>query len=283
MLLTMIKVTNPQGSVLELPLSDISSGYIVKDVEGLGPVKTSLVSSVFANADGEQYHSSRREARNLKIKLGLSPDYSLYSVHHLRSQLYQYFAPKTELKLTFRLFDKFATSVLNQQLDLDISGRVETLEPDLFTNDPSVDLSIMCFNPDLVDPRAIIFKGTTTHNLTETLLDYEGSSETGVIFRLLPRRIVPEFTIYHRTPSERLRTFHFTQQLTFLDELTVSSFYGNKYATLKRDGVERSVLYSITPQSDWFEIYPGPNHIRVQAAGDPVPYEIEYFNRYGGL
>ena len=74
MLLKTLKVTNSRGFTLDLPLEDISGGFIVKGIEGLGPVKATLVSSSFANMDGEQYHSSRRKARNLIVKLGLDPD-----------------------------------------------------------------------------------------------------------------------------------------------------------------------------------------------------------------
>jgi len=283
MLLKTLKVTNSRGFTLDLPLEDISGGFIVKGIEGLGPVKATLVSSSFANMDGEQYHSSRREARNLIVKLGLDPDYAISSVHDLRTQLYNFFMPKTQAKLIFSLFDKFSDSVLTQYLDLEIAGRIESFEPDMFTKQPSVDLSLMCFDPDFFDPNLIIFEGSTVADLTETVLEYTGTVETGVVLTLLPDRSLSEFTIYHRPPDETLRTVYFSYPLLAGDKLEISSVPGSKYITLTRWGVESSLLYAISPQSNWLEIFAGDNNFRVYADGAPIPFSIEYTNKYGGL
>lgn len=283
MLLKTLNVTNSRGLLLGLPLEDISGGFVVREIEGLGPVKATLVSSSFANMDGEQYHSSRRESRNIIIKLGLDPDYALYSVYDLRTQLYNFFMPKTSAKLEFNLFNKFSDNFIEQNLNLEIMARVESLEPDIFTREPAVDLSLMCYDPDFVDPNPVIFEGSTVDDLTETVLTYSGTVDTGVVFKILPDRDLPEFTIYQRPPDDTLHSVYFSQPLIAGDELTISSILGDKYVTLKRAGVESSQLFGVSPQSDWLELMPGDNVFRVYAEGAPVPYSIEYTNKYGGL
>lgn len=283
MLLKKLNVTNSQGSVLDLPLEDVSGGFVVKEIDGLGPVKATLVSSSFANQDGEQYHSSRRESRNIRIKLGLDPDYAAYSVYDLRTQLYKFFMPKTKAKLEFNLFNKFAESILTQDLDLEIYARIESLEPDIFSREPAVDLSLLCYDPDFVDPIPVIFDGFTVDDLTETVLEYEGNIETGAVFKIMPDRDMVDFTIYHRPPDDTLRTVYFTQPLLTGDELTIGSVIGEKHVTLKRAGVESAALYSISPQSSWIELFEGDNRFRVYSEGAPVPYSIEYTRKYGGL
>lgn len=283
MLLNRLDVTNRQGTVLELPLEDNSNGFSVKGIEGLDPVKATLVSSSFSNADGEQYHSSRREARDIKLSLGLDPDYGTISVKDLRDALSNYFMPKSKVTLGFHMFDKFAVSIFLGSLDLIIDGYVESFEAPLFVKDPTVDLIVRCFDPDFINPIPVIFDGSTVANLTETVLSYPGTVETGLIFTLMPDRAIDAFTIFHRPPDETLRMFDFSYPLLAGDVLKISTMVGSKSIKNTRVGVESSLLYAMSPQSNWLELQPGDNNLRVYAEGAPIPFSIEYTTRYGGL
>lgn len=283
MLLNALDATNSRGSVLSLPLEDISTGFVVKEVEGLDPVKATMVSSSFANVDGEQYHSSRREVRNIIIHLGLEPDWAEADVKELRDELYNFFMPKSKVILGFHSFDRHLVNVLDAHLDVQIEGRIESCEAPLFTSDPAVDISVMCFDPDFYDPVGVIFDGMSTADATEEVLSYKGSVETGVVFTLRPDRAISEFTIYHTPPDQTLRSTDFSYPLLAGDVLQISSVIGSKYARMTRGGTESSVLYAISPQSNWIELQPGDNNLRVYAAGAPVPYTMEYVTKYGGL
>lgn len=283
MLLKKLSVVNNRGSEITLPLGDPSGGILVKEIEGLGPVKATIVSSSFAGEDGAQYHSSRRETRNIVIRLGLDPDTTQMSVKDLRDQLYNFLMPKTEALLKFNLFDKLATNIIEQQLDLQIQGRVESLEPAMFSKEPAVDISVLCFKPDFIDPETVVFEGMSVSDLTETPLDYKGSVNTGVVFTLFPDRLVEEFTIYHRTPEEKLKVTYFTLPLNAGSELEISTIFGEKRVVMTEDGVESPVLYGLSQQSNWLELEPGENNLRVYAEGAPVPFSIEYTTKYGGL
>lgn len=284
MLLTRLRAQNSQGDILEFPLENPSNGYVVRDIQGMGPVKATLVSSSYAMKDGARYHTSRREPRNIVIQLGLTPDYGSMNPQHLRASLYRYFMPKTSVKLFFDLFDRFDTNIITQNLNVEIDGRVESFEVNQFTKDPTVDLSIICYDPDFVDPVLQTFNGDTVDDLTEVTLDYSGSVDTGVLFTLLPDSLINDFSIYHVGPEDRLSTINFTLPLSPGDTLEINSVVGNKYANLRDiTGVETSVLYGVTSQSAWLELKPGPNRIRVYTTDGPVPYKIEYTNKYGGL
>lgn len=282
MLLSSVKVTNAQGSVLNLPLED-PTDYVVRNIEGLGPVKATLVSTSFANMDGGQYHSSRRETRNIVLTLGLEPDYAVNSVQSLRDELYNFFMPKTKSTLNFHLFDKFTESILEQTKDLVIEGRIESCEPSIFTKDPAVDISLVCFDPDFVDPTPITFDGVTLTDLTDMSLVYKGNVDTGVLFTLLVDRPSEGFTIFHRPPDGSLVTIDFTYPLLTDDVVQICSVRGSKYVRLTRAGIESSILYAISPQSGWLELQPGDNSIRVYAVDTPMHYTIEYMNKYGAL
>ena len=138
-MLTSLKVFSQQGDLLTLTFREENYGIIVSSIAGLDPVKATIVSSSFAQLDGSQYQSSRREERHIILKLDLIPDYITTSVEDLRRILYSFFMPKSMLNLNF---------VRSDGLEVTIAGMVETFETELFDKDPSVIISITCFNPD---------------------------------------------------------------------------------------------------------------------------------------
>lgn len=273
-MLVKVEVRTRQGTLLSLPLGDDSSGFRVSEIEGLDPVKATLVSSGFAGLDGEQYQSSRRETRNIKIQLELDPDPTTDTVRSLRSRLYNFFMPKSEVSLRFFMEDG---------LEVDIVGIVETCETAMFTAEPAVDISIICFDPDFIDPTLVQQTGMTTADTLPRDIDYDGTVNTGIKFVLLVDRSVSQFTIYHTTPSDEVKTLDFSASLISGDWLLIDTIPGEKQATLIRSGVTSSVLYAISPQSTWIELEPGLNKIKVEATGTGIPLTVEHYNRYGGL
>jgi hypothetical protein len=273
-MLTLLEARSNQGALLSLPLQDVSDGYVLAEVEGLDPVKATIVSSSFAQQDGSQYQSAYREARNIKLKLDLEPDWASMTVSDLRNRLYAFFMPKSSVKLTF-----YTSSGLN----VDISGRVETFETPLFSKEPSIDISMICFDPDFVDPDLITVSGSTVSTTTRQLVHYDGSVDSGVVFALSVNRALSAFSIYHDPPDGSHRQLDFAASLVSGDVLSMSTVPGNKYATLLRSGVSSSLLYGVSPQSVGPTLQPGDNYIRVYATGAAIPWTIKYTNRYGGL
>lgn len=272
-MLSKVEARTPQGSLLTFLLDDPSNGFVVKDIDGLDPVKANLVSSSFALIDGEQYHSGRREARNIIIKLDLKPDYVTTSARGLRDILYDYFSPKSEVAL--RLYDG--------DLVVNISGRVETCECPIFTQEPSADISIVCFSPDFVENETEEFSGNSTSGTTETTVTYVGNVDVGFEFTLNVNRTLGEFTIYHRKPDGSLVQLDVEASLVSGDTVKIDTITGEKAATLIRSGVESSLLYAVSPQSTWTQLTKGDNTFRVYATGAAIPYTVDYINRYEGL
>lgn len=273
-MLETLEVRTSQGGLLSLQMIDPSLGFVIQDIQGLGPVNATLVSSSFAQQDGAQYQSSRREPRNMKLILGLYPDYTVDEVEDLRNRLYAFFMPKTEVKLT---------CITSKGLNVDITARVETCDPTYFEQEPAVAVSLMCFSPDFVDPDVVTVAANTTAGSTEVTLNYVGTVDTGIVFKLNVNRSVSEFTIYHQAADGSLRTMDFVASLISGDVVTISTIPGSKFATLTRDGVDSSILYAVSPHASWITLMTGVNQIRVYATGAGIPYTIDYTNRYGGL
>lgn len=274
-MLTQVVATNAQGLTLTLPLEDTSGGISIQNIDGLGPVKATIVSSSFAATDGVQYLSAKREPRNLVFKLGLVPDPFFETVANVRRRLYSFFMPKTNVDLQF---------TDDEGLIVNISGMIETCEPDIFSKDPALNVSITCFKPEFIDPTLVVLNEETVIDTTNIEIELpEGTVETGMTFQLLPNRDIDEFTIFSSLPSGLARRLDFEWQMHAGDVLTIVTIPGDKSITLTSAGVPQSLLYGMSPQSSWIDFYPGTNTFRVYAEGDPVPYTLSYSNRYGGL
>lgn len=260
--------------MLSLSLEDPISGIIVQEIDGLDPVNATIVFSSIATIPGSQYQSSQRENRNIILKLGLEPNYITASVRDLRKQLQGIFMPKSEISFRFYLDDGSP---------VDISGRVESFEAPLFTPEPNATISVICFDPDFKAIAPVVITGNTVSTSTETSVVYDGDIETGLTFVLSVNRSLSEFTIYNRLPDNTVRTLDFQAPLVAGDILTISTIPGSKSVILTRSGMTNSLLYAMTPQSNWIQFFKGLNKVRVYATGAAIPYEITYTTRYGGL
>lgn len=273
-MITKIEVTNVAGTVLTLLLDDYTNGFVLEDVQGLDPVKATIVTSKFAKKAGSQFQNSQRENRNLIVKIGLEPDYVLTSVRSLRWFLYDYFTPDAVVSL--RLYD-------DDDLVVDISGHVESCDAPLFSKEPQMDVSIICTDPDFIVLDPVVEDGFTVSDTTEFFINYPGTAKTGFEFVLHVDRTLTDFTIYQTEPGGATKQFDFSASLVADDELTISTVEGNKFVNLLRGGVTSSVLYGVPSTSSWLELKRGFNNFRVYALGAPIPFTITYTPRHGGL
>lgn len=274
-MITLIEARTLQGTLLSLPLGDISGGYSVQDVDGLDPVDASIVSSDFAGTDGEQYQSASVGKRNIILTLGLETDYVTNTVRSLRKKLYNFFLPKKQVSLRF--YD-------DEGLIVDIAGRIETCKSKLFTQEPQMEISVLCFDPEFVNTTVSTVPGSTVNSTTSNLYQYDGDIQTGFTLTLNVNQTLTEFTVYNTGEDGIVRSLDIQASLVSGDVVTISTVSGNKYVRRTRAGVTTSLLYGMTTQSEWVELYPGDNHFRVYITGaTPMPYTIAYTELYGGL
>lgn len=273
-MLTQVDVTNRRGNVLTLNMEENDTGYQVIDIQGLGPVNASLVGTSYAGVDGEQFQSSRRGTRNIIIKLELDPDFNPDTYTTLRQRLYTFFMTKSEVSLLFHM---------TSGLTVGIKAYVEEISAPQFEQDPEVEIGLISFEPDFADPQIVSIEGMSVDDNTFVPINYAGSVESGTVLTLNVNRILTDFTIYNMDESGTLVQLDFSGELQSGDQLVVSSLTGSKGITLTRDGISSSYLYGRSAQSGWIELFPGMNEFRVYANGDPIPYELEYVVRYGGL
>ena len=268
-----VDVRTPRGDLLTLQFDDISDGYIVGEITGLDPVKATVVETNFANLDGTEYQSSNRPSRNIVFSIEFDTG-AADSVSTLRDRLYPFFISKQAVSLTFYREDGLTVTT---------SGRVESMEAPLFTDEPKADISIICFDPDFIDPTPVVMSEFSTDDTGTTDIVYKGTSDVGMLFTINVAHPMTELTIYQTTPSGDVKSLDFAGDLVADDVLTISTVRGNKFVTLTRGGIDSSALYGVSPQSSWLTLEHGTNAMRVYATDGGSPATITYTNRYGGL
>lgn len=273
-----VEVMNPQGDLLTLSLEDNSNGYIVKDIGGLDPVKATIVTSNFATIPGQQRQSSNREVRNITFKLGYAPNFSEgQTIRALRSHLYEFFLTEQFVDLKFYMTDGLVVT---------ISGQVETAEAPLFAQEPQIDISILCFNPDFLDINLTELHSTFfTTDTSPSIINVPGNIKTGLTsLKFTAAKALTDFTIYHTTPAGVLNMMQISASIQLNDVIEICTIPLQKSITLTRLGVTTSLLYAVSPQSDWILLERGANQFYLNASTtNPSAVWVDFRNRYGGL
>src|SRR5690606_23654289 len=141
---------------------------------------------------------------------------------------------------------------------VEIMGRVEDVSTDLFVREPEVSITLLCFDPYFYATMSNTFYGETVEDDTYMDVEYEGSVEAGFLFRLSVDRTMTELSLSN-SPGGFQQTLDFLEPLIPGDVLEISTVPGNKRATRIRDGVQKSILYGVSPSAAWVQLFPGNN------------------------
>lgn len=278
-MLTLLEVVNYRSDTLQLSLTDVISGYIVRDIEGLSPVKATLTSSSQAEVDGAQFQNARRDTRNITITLGLEPDYVTNTVQSLRTDLYKFFMTKSNLQFNFWL-DGVLTAVT--------SGQVESCDNSMFSNDPEVDISIICYDPDFYGPEQIFTQANATipssPDSNVVNIDYDGNSDAGIIFTLPVTGALTSVVLRNLRPDGTSQKLELDGGSWVNNDLIIiNTIPGQKSVTYARAGIAYPALSYMTKTSDWISFAQGENMFQPMCDTGTMLYGLAYTPKYGGL
>ena len=282
-MLRRLEVFSANPSAPELPLGGFTPNddpVQLRSIDGLGPVKAELASTAFASGRGELFQGGSIGKRNIVLSLGLNPNWVDQTMTTLRHQLYAYLLPEAWTKLRFYSED---------MPTVDIEGIVESFEPNIFSQDPEIQVSILCHKPDFIDIDATRYEGIVDDGTSELEFVYVGTVATGFELRIDGSAAVPiytgNFTIGNKAPEEPQ---NFEVEGVFVDPtkyFKLSSVRNAKRAQIvsKEDGLATNLLSKVTSASVWPEIRPGTNLFSVAAAETGQHWVMAYYNRFGGL
>lgn len=301
-----VTVTNHLGESLRLELmKPDESGLLISNVEGLGPVTATINTTDVSMMDGALFNSARLGTRNIVLSLMF-----LWNplIEDSRLKTYQYFPVKKRVKLEFETDRRTCYSY----------GYVESNEPEIFSEQESTQISIICPDPffyksgDVVNislsSHAPLFEfpfenpnaGTPIGNhiefgditpMTDRNIYYEGEVDIGITVNLFGRGSVGNVSIYNVTTGD-IMTIDVSriqaatgQAFGNGDQIILNTIPGQKSARLLRSGVYYNIMNSIAPGSKWFVLQHGDNQFSITAVSGIQNLEasIEYRIAYQGV
>lgn len=277
-------------SVLSLRTSDPSLDFSIvdaandtvqlQDIQGLGPVKATINTTPFGSVDGELYNGSSIGSRNIVMTFGLNPQWNLgEDMATLRATLYDYFMSKAWVRLTL-------TST--HMPDVQIDGYVESFEPNMFSKDPEIQVSIICPQPNFIATAPTVVGDTVKATSADTplVIDYEGSLPVGFLLDFgSTSPVTPIVTVKNTAITAEQLIVTAPATITATRKFTLSTVQGNKYVRLMTgDVVNNNMLSDITEGMKWPQLIPGSNDFIVAATVLPdSPWSMSYIAQYGGI
>lgn len=278
-----LTVRNYIGDEITITLTELDPdhGLYVKSITGLGPPKGVINTSDYAVIDGSLYNSARAEKRNIVMQLLFRETTNCPDVETARQNTYRYFPLKRQLTLIFETDHRL----------VEIKGYVESNEPNIFSEQESNQISIICDDPFFYEvgennPQITYFSNVTSlfefefdnNDLDERLIElskyettkekvlvYSGDAETGIIIRVHVLDSIGNITVYNFLTKERMFIDNSKiealtgEALKEADELIISTMENNQYVNLLREGNTVNVLNAVDRSSDWIQLRPGDN------------------------
>lgn len=271
-----VTVKNFLGEEIKMELENPwESGFYIQSIDGLGPSKADINVTEMSGTDGGEYNSSRVNSKNIVLKLGFLEKPNIETTRHLS---YKYFPVKKKLTLTVETDYRTAS----------IDGYVESNEPDIFSENESNQVSIICPNPYWYSTDNItVFRGMEAmfefpysnegllpvtifseyQNHRYRNIDYEGDVDTGVTILLHCLGHVENISIINTTSRERMdldtskiaAMFETEEGLSTGDDVLISTTRGNRYITLYRGGKYYNIMNCLPRGTDWVQLYKGEN------------------------
>lgn len=280
-MLTKIDVFSPRLGEPQLTFSFTeteSDPVQVRNIVGLGPVKATVNTTPFTSTSGESFFGSNIGKRNIVMTLGLNPNYADQTMEGLRQLLYRYLMPQKRIEL------EFTTSELSV---VGIAGYVEAFEPNIFSKDPEIQVSIICPLPDFIAVEPTIVTGSTTTTPTSQNIPYEGTVDTGFTLKVESGVSLPTYYDTFLLTMESLinRTMAIDiLEITETQYFEMESTQGNKHVLEIDPGISTdNLLGRMTLEGGWPKLDVGPNNIDIFTETEGLPWTLTYYARYGGL
>lgn len=294
-----VTITNHLDESIKLDLfNPDESGFIIKNIDGLGPVKANINFKELATNDGSIDNSARLSSRNIVMSLQFieSP-----TIEETRLKSYKYFPIKRNIKFLIETDNRICETI----------GRVEANVPTIFSNAEGCQISILCSNPYFYSAgengaNQTIFYGTdplfefpfSNESLTEDLIEfgsienrtegtiyYDGDAEIGITIRIHAVGEAAGLVIYNTKTREIMRIND--DKLKSLmgsgiqagDEITITTSRGEKGIYMLRSGVTTNILNSLEKPIKWFQLSKGDNTFAYTASAGLTNLQFRIENK----
>lgn len=214
-----VTVVNNLGKGVKVVLSEAEPehGFLITKIDGLGPAKGNINMTELATNNGSLFNSSRITSRNIVLSLYFV---KANSIEDVRQRSYEYFPIAQPVELLIETDNRLVKT----------TGYVETNEPDIFSNNESAQISILCPDPFLYsadenDNEVIEFESVTANfefpfennsledyliefgeitTVSEKTIYYSGDAEIGVTIKMVFSGVASGLSVYNATTRERM-------------------------------------------------------------------------------
>lgn len=275
-------ITNYLGDRVKLELGKPEvSGFLIKSVTGLGPVKANINTTEVVTNDGSMFNSARLSQRNIVFQLAFVDTVYGETIEDIRQKSYKYFPAKKNVEIVIETDNRYVK----------IKGYVESNEPDIFSSQEGTQISIICPDPyfysagedgnnvtdfytidpmfefpfsneSLTDPLLIFGE---IQIKTEGVITYHGDSEIGVVIYIHAIGPATNINIYN-TETREVMMINTTKLekltgkgLVASDDIIINTTKGEKSITLVREGASYNILNCLDKNTDWFTLSKGDN------------------------
>lgn len=250
----------------------------IRNVEGLGPVKANVNTTPYGSVDGEAYNGSEVPKRNIVITVGFNPDWNEWSVETLERLLYAYFIPKQTVRLVFTSDDDFPV--------VEITGVCESVDPNMFSKDPEMQISIICPDPYFTTTQPVVI--TRAEGLPATNVHNIGQLPVGIDLKVTYISGATPSLVMVQVGDPTLGFWSVrgsTPLITPTKYLKLSTIPGNKYVQQvdTSTGVTTNLLANIDIGSTWPELQPGDNDFYVDSSSGVQEWQLSYTPKFAGL
>lgn len=295
MIQSVIVTSGNVGATITLTEENPSHGFFLKSIDGLGPAKANVNVGQMATNDGSYYNSSRLEQRNIVLQL-LFDDSYYGAVENARMNAYTYFPIKGEVELQIQTAHRNVKTI----------GYVESIEPDIFSQQEGAQISIICPDPYFYDATDQGRTYTRINEHEQWEFTYNGDFPLGVEMEIQFRSAslqVGNILIRNETTDQEIlidsdRIYAYTGNVIQTgDVLKISTVKGNKKVYLVREGAggetEINILNCLSLDTDWIYLKKGSNYftfdMEIRNEPDDPSYTrtekftIKYRTAYGGV
>lgn len=275
-------ITNYLGDRIKLDLRKPEvSGFLIKSVTGLGPVKATVNTTEVVTNDGSMFNSARLSQRNIVFQIVFVDTVYGETIEDVRQKSYKYFPAKKNVEIIIETDNRYVRT----------NGYVETNEPNIFSSQEGTSISIICPDPFFysagedgnnvtdfygIDP---MFEFPfSNESLTEPLLvfgeiqiktegviTYYGDAEIGVTIYIHAIGPASNINIYNMETREVMKIDTVKLQkltgkgIVASDDIVINTSKGDKSITLIREGVSYNILNCLDKNTDWFTLAKGDN------------------------
>ena len=261
--------------VLKLPVFGPSpeGPYTVKKIDGLDPAKADIFTTNNVGQDGAMYKGARTGMRNIVLYLGYNHNYPGRDANvYLRGDIYERFPPQGKVRMVFHS---------DNHESIQIEGHVESVQSEIFSRMPDVQISIICPDPYFSSLTRRSTRGVDGQNVVIPRL---GNAPTPFIFRTDKLVEDCDFIQLKNATEQYISIYH---PFKANDELYINTISGEKQAKVYRWATLHANVLQDVRRGNMGMVFDSRNTwLRVITDGPSVGtvnYSVWYTPKYLGL